>query len=325
MAYPKVSIIVPNYNHARYLVPRLESILGQTYQDFELILLDDCSSDDSRAILRKYSSHARVAYVEINERNTGVACGQWNKGVRVARGEYVWIAESDDTADTGFLDVLVPLLDKNPTVAIAYCQSTIINDEGEPIGSFLDWTSDLHERRWRADFVNSGPDEVCKFLIAKNTVPNVSAALIRRSAYLESGMAPEHMKMAGDWYFYLTLLRHWDIAFVAQPLNCNRVHPNTSRVHDTKSKVFTRCIEGYLVARLGFRTFQIEPRLRHRVTYSIMQRWLDRVSISDMGTTKFWYLVTLACTVDRRCWFRVPFRIFQRVRLLMRTRFRSCT
>src|ERR1700752_894581 len=94
---PKVSVVVPNYNHARFLQKRIESILRQSYQDFELILLDDCSTDDSQAILSQYAGDARVR-LEFNPVNSGSTFKQWNKGVGLARGKYVWIAESDDYA-----------------------------------------------------------------------------------------------------------------------------------------------------------------------------------------------------------------------------------
>jgi len=89
---PNVTVIVPNYNHARFLRQRLDSILTQTYQDFELILLDDCSTDDSRTILKEYAADPRVR-LELNEANSGSPFKQWNKGVQLAQGKYVWIAE----------------------------------------------------------------------------------------------------------------------------------------------------------------------------------------------------------------------------------------
>ena len=103
---PTVSIIVPNFNHAPFLRKRVDSILGQTYQDFEIILLDDCSTDESRSILREYSDrpHVRLAF---NDANSGSGYRQWNKGVSLARGKYVWIAESDDYADGNLLQRLV--------------------------------------------------------------------------------------------------------------------------------------------------------------------------------------------------------------------------
>src|SRR5208282_2627995 len=113
---PKVSVVVPNYNHARFLRRRVESILQQTFRDFELILLDDCSTDDSRSILSEYADDPRVR-IEFNEKNSGSTFKQWNKGVRLARGEYVWIAESDDYAGERFLERLVDVLQKESDVA----------------------------------------------------------------------------------------------------------------------------------------------------------------------------------------------------------------
>src|SRR5215472_4105163 len=107
---PKVSVIIPNYNHARYLQQRIDTVLGQTFQDFEVILLDDCSTDESRSIISEYAKDPRVR-TEFNEVNSGSTFKQWNKGVRLARGEYVWIAESDDYADKRFLEKLVYRLD----------------------------------------------------------------------------------------------------------------------------------------------------------------------------------------------------------------------
>jgi glycosyltransferase involved in cell wall biosynthesis len=108
MGFPRVSVAVPNYNHARFLRQRLDTILAQTYQDFELILLDDCSTDESRTILEQYAGDPR-ARLEFNEVNSGSTFKQWNKGVRLAQGKYVWIAESDDYSDARFLERLVSL------------------------------------------------------------------------------------------------------------------------------------------------------------------------------------------------------------------------
>lgn len=104
---PMVSVILPNYNHVVYLKERIESILNQTYQNFELILLDDCSADNSCDILNAYKEHPKVSALVLNEKNTGNTFLQWDRGIRLAKGKYVWIAESDDTADIHFLEATV--------------------------------------------------------------------------------------------------------------------------------------------------------------------------------------------------------------------------
>ena len=98
----EVSVIIPNYNYARFLQQRIESVLAQTYTDYEIILLDDASTDDSVSILNHYSANPRVTHLEINSVNTGSPFAQWQKGISLSRGKYIWIAESDDAAECFF-------------------------------------------------------------------------------------------------------------------------------------------------------------------------------------------------------------------------------
>src|SRR5579859_2961505 len=148
---PKVSVVIPNYNHARFLRKRIDSVLQQTYQDFELILLDDCSTDDSRAILSQYTADPR-ARVEFNEVNSGSTFRQWNKGVRLARGEYVWIAESDDYADEHLLETLVSRLESEPAAVLAHCRSWRVSAEGHLDGFVDAYIAYLDPLRWTMDF-----------------------------------------------------------------------------------------------------------------------------------------------------------------------------
>ena len=89
---------------------RLESVYNQTYQDFEVILLDDCSNDDSVTILNTYAKHPKTSHVVFNDKNSGSPFKQWAKGLALAKGEFIWIAESDDVADLSFLEISVESL-----------------------------------------------------------------------------------------------------------------------------------------------------------------------------------------------------------------------
>ena len=89
-----VSIIIPNYNYAQFLEERLSSILEQSYTNYEIIFLDDASQDNSLEILQKYQKY--IDKFEVNQINSGNPFVQWNRGVRLARGDYLWIAEADD-------------------------------------------------------------------------------------------------------------------------------------------------------------------------------------------------------------------------------------
>jgi glycosyltransferase involved in cell wall biosynthesis len=228
MTHPKVSVIVPNYNHAPYLFERLESILDQTYNDLELLILDDASTDDSYRILSGYYSKPRVQIV-VNGTNSGSAFPQWNLAIHLARGDYVWIAESDDSADPHFLETLVPLLDQNPTLGVAYCQSRLINREGVDVGDSLNWTSDLDPDRWKVNFTNNGRDEIRDYLIYKNTIPNASAVITRRNVLRKVLPVDTSFQLCGDWMHWGKLLLQTDLAYVAEPLNYWRQGSSNSR------------------------------------------------------------------------------------------------
>src|SRR6267378_4281709 len=148
---PRVSVVVPNYNHARFLRQRLDSIVGQTFQNFEVILLDDCSTDESRSILSEYARDPRVR-IEFNEKNSGSTFKQWNKGVRLARGKCVWIAESDDYAEPKLLEKLVDRLDADPKTVFSYCRSWRTSADGELSGFSDFYLADIDPHRWTEDF-----------------------------------------------------------------------------------------------------------------------------------------------------------------------------
>jgi glycosyltransferase involved in cell wall biosynthesis len=224
----KVSVIVPNYNHARYLEQRIESILNQTYQDFELIYLDDASTDDSNEVFATFAQDGRIRAL-FNRSNSGSPFKQWNRGIKHAHGDYIWIAESDDYADPRFLETLVPILDKYGDVGLAYCQSHQVDSQGKCFAAMHWWTDDLDSERWRRNFINSGRDECAKYLVVKNTIPNASAVLIRKSSIEVAGYADESLSLSGDWLTWIKILAKDNVAFSAQILNYFRRHDSSVR------------------------------------------------------------------------------------------------
>lgn len=229
MALPRVSVAIPNYNYARFLPQRIESVLGQTYTDFELILIDDGSTDGSVDVMKRYLSDPRVTALVESKRNSFKMFQQWNKGVSYARGEYVWIAESDDYADPRLLERLVGVLDANPNVGLAYCQSNLVDPEGVLLGSELQLTASLDEHRWLADYVADGREECRKYFIRRCIIPNASAVVFRRELYQRVGGADERMMQSGDWMTWSKMVLESDIAFVAEPLNFYRKHQTRTR------------------------------------------------------------------------------------------------
>lgn len=225
---PTVSVIIPNFNHSRFLQQRIDSVLKQTFQDFELILLDDCSTDDSRSILSQYVNDPRVRF-EFNEVNSGSTFKQWNKGVGLAGGKYVWIAESDDYADERLLEKLVAVLESDPAATFAYCQSwRVINND--QLDGFADFYLDyLNKGRWRSDFRVDGHAECQTYFVCANTVPNASAVVFRRAVYERVGGADESLRLCGDWKLWMAMALEGKMAYLGEPLNYFRWHDKSVR------------------------------------------------------------------------------------------------
>jgi glycosyltransferase involved in cell wall biosynthesis len=227
---PTVSVIVPNYNHQDYLKERLDSILNQTYQDFELLLLDDCSPDNSREILNAYAEKDPRVSTHFNTVNSGSTFAQWNKGVSLAKGKYVWIAESDDSCHVTLLEKLVSKMEANDNLGITFAQSYIVDEQSEIINSFNENYKFIYKSdRWEHDFSISGKEECARYLIFSNSIPNASGALMRKSVYEKTGGAETNWKLNGDWYFYVKMLLISDLCYLSEHLNYFRFHTQTQR------------------------------------------------------------------------------------------------
>jgi len=232
---PLVSVIVPNYNHASYLQRRLDSIYTQSYKNFEVILLDDASTDHSLSILQDYAKrYPDRTRLFKNEQNSGSPFKQWRKGLAAARGALIWIAESDDECDADFLESLLPQF-SNPAVRLAFCQTLFINQEGLSIWSTKEYLHQFGTTLWDSDFVASAAQLVERVWLSRNIIANVSSAVFRRPASLHALDFEDWdtLKVCGDWMFYLHIIRGGLVAYNQKLLNRYRVHTgNTSvRLH----------------------------------------------------------------------------------------------
>ncbi len=185
----KVSVIVPNYNHALFLEERLTSIFNQTFQDFEVILLDDASTDNSVSILETYSQHPNFSKLIINENNSGSPFKQWKKGIELAKGKYIWIAESDDTCDLNFLEEQVKALQQYD-IAVA---KTLILTEG------LKSKEELHNHFYKTYQTNRLESE---HFIDYCPIGNVSAVLFKKEVLNKALSTFSSYSIIGDMVFY---------------------------------------------------------------------------------------------------------------------------
>jgi glycosyltransferase involved in cell wall biosynthesis len=233
---PMVSVIIPNYNHSFFLQKRIDSVLQQSFKNFEVIILDDCSTDDSRVIIETYRTNPLVSHIVYNSANSGNTFHQWKKGIELAKGDYIWLAESDDYCEANFLEVLVGLLNRNPNASLAYCKSTRVNEKEEVIDDLSFWYEDLAETRWQHDYLNSGDDEIKDYLYKKNTIPNASAVVFRRDKALLVSDDYLTYKLSGDWLFWILLLERGDVTFTTGTTNYFRTHSNSVRKYEEKKQ-----------------------------------------------------------------------------------------
>lgn len=305
---PKVSVIIPNYNHAQFLEQRIQSILDQTFQDFEIIYLDDASTDNSNEIFAKFTSDPRIRAI-YNQENSGSPFKQWNKGIRLAQGDYIWIAESDDYADRRLLAELVDQLDNNPTVGLAYCSSWFVNKFNQIMFHSNTLLYFPDKERWQKKFISNGKNECSKYLIFENIIHNASAVLLRRSIYEKVGHADESLKLCGDWLLWIKMLLISDIAFVAEPLNYYRAHSETVRYEASRNGTFAE--ESYHIVRYIFANINCSKEIINQVCETRLHRWMKIVfsANGNISWNRHYKIYKIARLVDSKLEIRLA-RIF---------------
>ena len=215
-----VSVIIPNYNHARYLDERIQTVLNQTYQNFELIILDDCSTDNSKEIIEKYRQNPHVCHILYNEQNSGKIFSQWQKGINNANGELIWIAESDDKCCPELLEKLVREFQKNENLVVAFCKTVFFSDNGyEEFTRTIDAEKKSHFTN--VEFVSQYMSRGCPML-------NASACIFKKETAKGIDNLYMDFKGAGDRLFWTLMCECGDVAVVNEYLNYMRQHPNNS-------------------------------------------------------------------------------------------------
>ena len=287
---PVVSVIIPNYNHSKFLEKRIQTVLCQTYQDFEIILLDDLSTDDSRSIIENYRNNDKVTAIIYNKINSGSTFKQWERGLAAAKGEFIWIAESDDYASPEFLEnVLTPLIN-DEKVVISFCRSSDIDENDHLLGLTLH-ADKLDAVKWTHDYVEDAETEVKKYLKFRNTIPNASAVVFKKpaniGAYLDTTM-----RYCGDWLFWIKLMSapNSKIAYCSKPLNFFRTHQNTTRAVVKKANASAE-LKRFNEYRKFVPGFLINP-LDERYSWMVNE-WIDRGRTGIFKGTRYHYFPNL--------------------------------
>lgn len=218
---PLISIIIPSYNHAAFLQQRLDSVFNQSYQNFEVILLDDCSSDNSVEVLREYSNHPKVSHLIINEVNSGSPFKQWKKGLGLSKGKYVWIAESDDFNELKFLENYMEIVQANSKIGLLASGISIFAD-GQEDEVFSPFSEGRHK----------GFQIVRNNLIQTNSFKNGSGILFLKEALEDSVIKRlDSFRLSGDWWLWVNILKNHDAYYLPDILTFYRKHDQASTLN----------------------------------------------------------------------------------------------
>ncbi|MBS1792996.1 MAG: glycosyltransferase [Acidobacteria bacterium] len=202
----KVSVIIPNYNYEKFISRTVESVLSQTYQNIEIIVVDDGSKDGSLDVLKGFGDRIRV----VEQKNAGVSAAR-NHGVEVSTGELVAFLDADDVWLPEKLERQLEKMNSDPEIGLVHCSMTLIDPADNPIGE----KKEGQEGRVANEFL----------LLKRGVVIGAgSTALVRRAVFDEAGGFDRRLSTAADWEFCYRVARLHKIGFVREPLVLYRMH-----------------------------------------------------------------------------------------------------
>ena len=217
---PLVSIAVASYNHGKFIGALIQSVLDQTFSDFELIICDDRSTDNSRVVIESFQD-IRIKKC-FNDKNLGVVANI-NKAISLTRGKYVVVIGSDDLMFPDNLKRKVEVLEKNPHVGLIYSDFVDIDEEGNSTGR-------RRARNPSHDAVYAKEDFFVRLMEESNFIASPSV-VVRKECYSRLGLYDERLRAAQDYEMWLRISLHYDCAYLSDSLVQYRWH-STNVTHD---------------------------------------------------------------------------------------------
>ena len=226
-----VTAVIINYNNSKTLLKRLKSVYNQTVSPNEVIIIDDCSTDNSVEIIEDYINCKKdkikiKTRVIVNSTNLGSGYYNWINGIELANTDFIWIAEADDYCELNFIEVLLPKF-KDLSISISYCKSIFINKNNQSI-----WTIDKYlDEKWKNSFTLATSKLVKHKWGHLNIIPNVSSCIFRKpdKQHLETiqKYLNNNVKLVIDWMFYLLISKNSSISYSVDTTNYYFVYENS--------------------------------------------------------------------------------------------------
>lgn len=289
-----ISVIIPNYNHSEYLEQRIESILNQTIQDFEIIILDDCSSDGSKNIIEKYRNNPKVTKIIYNSNNSGSTFKQWKLGLQIATFPLIWIAESDDFSHPLFLETALKTFEMIPDLTLFFCNSLVVDQDGSSLNKDTSsYGSTFTPNLFTDNFYMPGKEFIFKILSNKNMIQNASAVVFKKEHALSSVAETLNYKLCGDWLFWILLLMNGKIFYSNKKLNYFRVSPNNTRHHNSMLKKKSRIYEEMQVLERTNNLIKLDKLFLSKRTEQLLKKWVKLFNFSQVFQLEFYKPTTL--------------------------------
>jgi glycosyltransferase involved in cell wall biosynthesis len=249
MERPKVSFVVPCYKLAHLLPDCIQSILSQTYADFEVLIMDDHSPDDTATVAAKIKD-PRVKYIH-NPMNLG-NLRNYNEGISLCKGSYIWLISADDyLRTTQVLERYVDVLENHAQVGYVFCPAVEVKNGQEthilPYSVYGDKDMILEGRQLLKRLMRSN------FIVA-------GSVLTRAECYRTIDYFPleEGMEWSGDWYLWSVFALHYDAAYFAEPMVCYRAHNLSMTTTLAEGNDIYKCSAGDLAVPLKLRQRALE-------------------------------------------------------------------
>jgi glycosyltransferase involved in cell wall biosynthesis len=309
---PKVSAVIASYNYSEYLPRRIQSLIDQTHQNLEIIIIDDKSQDNSLEVIKDYTSNSKVLLLAL-EKNVG-----WievsNLGIAKANSDYVLFANCDDYCEPDLVSSLVNELEKNKDAGLAFTSSYLIDEHDNVIGLDLDQRSVNFKRAIRDS--NILEKKILRHLLLESCVmPNLSCVLFRKDVFERIGIFSKNYEICSDWDLFLRLANEYSAVYLVSPKNYFRQHNKTVRASHKRTKMSMEMFEivSTQIAKIQL-NFTSRLKLKFRLCYSISAELLTPLKGFDIK--EFFYLQKAIKSWDYRL-FIFPAYIFFAIRMLL--------
>ncbi|MHB1514630.1 MAG: glycosyltransferase family 2 protein [Acidiferrobacteraceae bacterium] len=271
MNVPKASVCVPVYNAAAYIRQALESVLAQTFRDYEIVIVDNCSTDATASIIEDATKRtARNVRFYRNDRNIGLVANL-NKCLEYARGDYIKFLCADDLLLPGCLEAMAKALDHNHSATLVGCTRTTIDKHGRILGS---------KHYPGHGTVISGPEVITRCLFGGNFIGEPSAVMFRRRQ--ATGGFQEGMPQLSDMDMWFRLLEQGDFIVLKQSFCAVRLHTTQVTHANTMSDVLVRdnikLFDTY--SRKTYIRLTFRGAIQHKILMAY-RTWISREYISD--------------------------------------------